>query len=231
MTPLDEEARRKMLAGAFAMPSVQTMVSRKSSITNAFVNSVIPSIPPTHEEIAKSLNLPKKKLAIIKKAIRVYNAAPQTDQAETGWSLDEMVMDGNSKSPDIEMVEADDLTHVLELLDKMDKFIKAVSTNAAAKAEMAEVGKDPSIGPDNWGSTVTAKCPKTVEVFKSAGLTPDEFGKAIFAMLAVMMSEDLAKSEDKTVKANADFLNANKDRAGAVFGGFMSLGEAPAATP
>src|SRR3982075_1046588 len=33
---------------------------------------------PTQEEVAKSLNLPKKKLAIIKKAIRVYNAAPQT---------------------------------------------------------------------------------------------------------------------------------------------------------
>jgi RNA polymerase primary sigma factor len=76
--------------------------------------------PPTHEEVAKSLNLPKKKLAIIKKAIRVYNAAPQTDQPEAGWSLDEMVMDGNSKSPDLEMVEADDLKHVLELLDKMD---------------------------------------------------------------------------------------------------------------
>ena len=76
--------------------------------------------PPTHEEIAKHLNLPKKKLAIIKKAIRVYNAAPQTDQADAGWSLDEMVMDGNSKSPDLEMVEADDLKHVLELLEKMD---------------------------------------------------------------------------------------------------------------
>ncbi len=76
--------------------------------------------PPTHEEVAKGLNLPKKKLAIIKKAIRVYNAAPQTDQVEAGWSLDEMVMDGNAKSPDLEMVEADDLKHVLELLDKMD---------------------------------------------------------------------------------------------------------------
>src|SRR5438046_3611684 len=49
--------------------------------------------PPTHEDVAKSLNLPKKKLAIIKKAIRVYNAAPQSDQADAGWSLDEMVMD------------------------------------------------------------------------------------------------------------------------------------------
>src|SRR5437764_8989067 len=37
---------------------------------------------PTQEEIARSLDLPKKKLAIIKKAIRVYNSAPQTDHAE-----------------------------------------------------------------------------------------------------------------------------------------------------
>jgi len=77
--------------------------------------------PPSHEEVAKSLDLPKKKLAIIKKAIRVYNSTPQTEQTESGWSLDEMVMDGHSKSPDLEMVEADDLHHVLDLLEKMDK--------------------------------------------------------------------------------------------------------------
>jgi RNA polymerase primary sigma factor len=76
---------------------------------------------PTQEEIARSLNLPRKKLNIIKKAIRVYNSAPQTDQADTGWSLDEMLMDGRARTPDTEMVEADDLHHVLDLLDKMDK--------------------------------------------------------------------------------------------------------------
>jgi RNA polymerase primary sigma factor len=32
-----------------------------------------------------------------------------------------MVMDGSAKSPDLEMVEADDLQHVLALLEKMDK--------------------------------------------------------------------------------------------------------------
>src|SRR5271156_2727599 len=64
---------------------------------------------PTQEEIAKSLNLPKKKLAIIKKAIRVYNSAPQSDQSDSGWSLDEMLMDGNTKSPDLEMSDSDDL--------------------------------------------------------------------------------------------------------------------------
>src|SRR3989454_2200686 len=36
--------------------------------------------PPTHEEVARSLNLPKKKLTIIKKAIRVYNSVPQNEQ-------------------------------------------------------------------------------------------------------------------------------------------------------
>jgi hypothetical protein len=40
---------------AFRMPAVQTMNSRKSSITNAFVNSVIPSIAPSPEDIEEAL--------------------------------------------------------------------------------------------------------------------------------------------------------------------------------
>ena len=77
--------------------------------------------PPTPEEVGKLLELPKKKLNIIKKAIRVYNSAPQSDQGDAGWSIDEMLMDGNSKTPDMEMVESDDLKHVMVLLEKMDK--------------------------------------------------------------------------------------------------------------
>jgi RNA polymerase primary sigma factor len=76
--------------------------------------------PPTNEETAKFLGLPKKKLNIIKKAIRVYNSAPQTDQTEAGWSIDEMLSDGRIKTPDTEMVESDDLRQVMTLLDKMD---------------------------------------------------------------------------------------------------------------
>lgn len=78
--------------------------------------------PPTPEEIAKLLGLPKKKLNIIKKAIRVYNSAPQTEQGgDAGWTIDEMLMDGRAKTPDLEMVENDDLKHVIVLLEKMDK--------------------------------------------------------------------------------------------------------------
>ena len=76
---------------------------------------------PTQEEVARILGLPKKKLNIIKKAIRIYNSVPQTDQTEAGWSIDEMLMDGRSKTPDIEMVENDDLKQVMHLLEKMDQ--------------------------------------------------------------------------------------------------------------
>ena len=70
--------------------------------------------PPTHEEVAKFLGLPKKKLNIIKKAIRVYNAAPQTDQAETGLvASTRCSWTAASKTPDTEMVETDDLKHVM----------------------------------------------------------------------------------------------------------------------
>src|SRR6202165_974416 len=61
---------------------------------------------PTVDEVALELGLPKKKLSIIKKAIRVYNSAPQTDQVENGWSLDAMLMDGHNKTPDTQMREA-----------------------------------------------------------------------------------------------------------------------------
>ena len=75
---------------------------------------------PTPEEIARVLGLPRKKLPIIKKAIRIYNLTPQTDQAEAGWSLGEMVMDEHNRNPESEMVESDNLTHVMRQLQSMD---------------------------------------------------------------------------------------------------------------
>ena len=76
---------------------------------------------PTHEEVARVLGVPRKKLPIIKKAIRIYNLTPQTDQADAGWSLGEMVMDERSRSPEEELLENDNLTHVLQQLETMDE--------------------------------------------------------------------------------------------------------------
>ena len=75
---------------------------------------------PTQEETARLLGLPKKKLPIIKKAIQIYNATPQTEQSDSGWSLGEMVMDERLKSPDEELLDHDVMKTALELLDTLD---------------------------------------------------------------------------------------------------------------
>ena len=74
----------------------------------------------TPEEVARILGLQKKKLPIIKKAIKIYNSTPQTDQTESGWSLGEMVMDDRSKTPEDELLETDILKTVLEMIETMD---------------------------------------------------------------------------------------------------------------
>jgi len=76
---------------------------------------------PTPEEVARHMELPQKKLNIIKKAIKIYNATPQTDTLENGWTLGEMVMDERARSPDDVLVESDDLQHVRQLLETMDR--------------------------------------------------------------------------------------------------------------
>jgi RNA polymerase primary sigma factor len=76
---------------------------------------------PTTEETAAELGLPKKKLLIVKKAIQLYNQTPQTDQADIGWSLGEMVADERTKDPETELVDSDNLKHVYQMLETMDE--------------------------------------------------------------------------------------------------------------
>ena len=76
--------------------------------------------PPMQEEVAAKLGLPKKKLNLIKKAIRIYNAAPGTDQADDVQSIDETLTDGRGKTPANELIASDELREVLHLLDTMD---------------------------------------------------------------------------------------------------------------
>ena len=76
--------------------------------------------PPTHEEVAKTLGLPKKQLAIIKKAIRVFTANP-AEQDEEGWSMDEVFIDERSRPADSHLLETDNRQYVLSLLKNLDE--------------------------------------------------------------------------------------------------------------
>ena len=76
--------------------------------------------PPTPEEVAKDLGLPRKKLRIVKKAIQLYNQNPQGDQPDGGWTMGEMVADERTKAPDEELIDSDNLVHVLRMLETME---------------------------------------------------------------------------------------------------------------
>jgi RNA polymerase primary sigma factor len=76
---------------------------------------------PTPEEVAIELEIPKKKLKIVKKAIQLYNSNPQTDSPDGTWTLGEVVADERSKGPDVELMDSDNLRHVYMMLEKMDQ--------------------------------------------------------------------------------------------------------------
>ena len=76
--------------------------------------------PPTQEEVAKELGLPKKKLSIVKTAIQLYTMTPQTDDEEGGWMMSDMVADDRAKGPEDELLDTDNLKHVFRMLDSMD---------------------------------------------------------------------------------------------------------------
>jgi RNA polymerase primary sigma factor len=75
---------------------------------------------PTMEEIAAELGIAKKKLAIVKKAILLHNATPQSDDDEAGLSLENLISDDRSKGPEGEMLESDNLKHVFKMLETME---------------------------------------------------------------------------------------------------------------
>ncbi|CAN5874607.1 RNA polymerase sigma factor RpoD/SigA [soil metagenome] len=76
---------------------------------------------PTPEEVGRTLKLSKKKLKIVTKAIRANNLTPHPEGAgEDGYLIDDMLTDDRSKSPDDQLIEADDLERTLLRIDMLD---------------------------------------------------------------------------------------------------------------
>jgi RNA polymerase primary sigma factor len=76
---------------------------------------------PTQEEVAAHLNLSRKKLHIIKKAIRIYQTPAPADPGDCEWTLDDTLLDRNARTPAAALIESDDLQHVMTLLEQMDR--------------------------------------------------------------------------------------------------------------
>jgi RNA polymerase primary sigma factor len=73
---------------------------------------------PSQEEVIDRLKLPRKKLNIIKKALRIHNGRTQGGPGEE-YSLNEALEDMRGKSPDATMAESDELHQVLQLVERL----------------------------------------------------------------------------------------------------------------
>jgi hypothetical protein len=121
----------------------------------------------------------------------------------------------------------------IELLDKIDKFIKAVSSDAAITAEWNASSKDPAISSDAPAAVINSKYPKLAAAFKSADLAPEDFVKAYGAILVTgVIAEVGTPMADKNAEANITFYKANKDRVTATMNSLEALDKgADAASP
>ena len=81
---------------------------------------------PTHEEIARLIGLPRKRLSLIRKAILINSLIPQFDQPEIGLTLNEIIADKRRYRPDEAMQASDNLTYVMEQIELMEPRDAAV---------------------------------------------------------------------------------------------------------
>jgi len=78
---------------------------------------------PRTEEIAKALNLPKRKADVISGIFRVVSSASLrfgSDGTGSDQSLDESIEDDNISMPDSGMLSGEEIEKVLDLLDEID---------------------------------------------------------------------------------------------------------------
>lgn len=78
---------------------------------------------PHVAELAEAMELPVRKVRIIRKAVRASQRAAQADNGADGegLALSEMLMDHKMRPPDEQVLEADDLATIQQLLDAIDE--------------------------------------------------------------------------------------------------------------
>jgi RNA polymerase primary sigma factor len=76
---------------------------------------------PTNEELAEHMELPARKVRIIKKAVRAMASHSQSPRNEDGETLNEMLEDTSTPSPQQQVFDADELAAIRRLLDQIDE--------------------------------------------------------------------------------------------------------------
>ena len=76
---------------------------------------------PSIDELSHHLNMSPKKLRIIRKAIRAVNTPTQSGSADGELTINDLVPDMNTPTPDEAVMDSDNIRHLLDLLTDIDE--------------------------------------------------------------------------------------------------------------
>jgi RNA polymerase primary sigma factor len=93
---------------------------------------------PNTEELSKHLNVPAKKLKIIRKAVKAYHSPTQSGSADGEVTINELVADTHNPGPDEVVRDTDELRQLEELMTDMDPRAAKI-----LKLRYGLVGDDP----------------------------------------------------------------------------------------
>ena len=79
--------------------------------------------PPTAEELAEAMEVPIKKLQIIRRAMKALNSSPQAPVGEDGETVDfaDLFEDFRQEAPDEAIAQSEEFQTILKLLDAIDE--------------------------------------------------------------------------------------------------------------
>jgi RNA polymerase primary sigma factor len=76
---------------------------------------------PSIDELSLHMKMSPKKLKIIRKAIRAVNTPTQSGSADGELTINDLVADMNTPTPDEAVLDMDNIRHLLDLLDNIDE--------------------------------------------------------------------------------------------------------------
>ena len=76
---------------------------------------------PTLEEMSQALEIPHRKLKIIRRAVKAFSSPSQMSSADDSSGLQEMLEDDKTPRPEEAVFNADELQTIKTLLDKIDE--------------------------------------------------------------------------------------------------------------
>ncbi len=102
------------------IPAYMVELMTKFKIANRELEDTLGRLPSI-DELSEHMKMSRKKLNIIKKAVKAYNSPTQSGSADGELTINELVADTHNPGPDDAVMGTDDLQHLGELLQHIDQ--------------------------------------------------------------------------------------------------------------